>query len=115
MRRIIFLFFICDLQFASAQFTNILIDHNGDPNETSICVNPKNTQNIVAGANLNFTYYSNDGGLTWNKNTMSSPYGVWGDPCIIADTMGHFYFIHLSNPYNGNWIDRIVCQKSMDG
>ena len=115
MKRLLLFFFLSNIQFVSAQFTNILIDQNGDPNETSICVNPKNTQNIVAGANLNFTYYSNDGGQTWNKNSMNSSYGVWGDPCIISDTMGNFYFIHLSNPYNGSWIDRIVCQKSTDG
>ncbi|HYV92349.1 MAG TPA: hypothetical protein VE978_11215 [Chitinophagales bacterium] len=114
MKRLLLLFFISNLQVSFAQFTNILIDHNGDPNETTICVNPNNPQNIVGGANLNFTYQSNDGGLTWEKNSVSCPYGVWGDPCIISDTMGNFYFIHLSNPPNGNWIDRIVCQKSTD-
>ena len=47
---------------------------------------------------------------------MVSPYGVWGDPCIFSDTSGSFYYIHLSNPPadSGNWIDRIVCQKSTD-
>jgi hypothetical protein len=98
-----------------SQFTNILIDDSGDPNEPSIWVNPKNTQQIVAGANLNFIYHSIDGGLNWNKESVSSSYGVWGDPCIMSDSSGNFYYIHLSNPSNGNWIDRIVCQKSTDG
>lgn len=111
---LLFLFFI-NLNFAFGQFTNILIDDNGGPEEPSIWINQKNTQNIVAGANLNFIYHSNDGGWTWQKQAMTSDYGVWGDPCIVSDTMGNFYFFHLSNPPNGNWIDRIVCQKSTDG
>lgn len=45
---------------------------------------------------------------------MTSSYGVWGDPNIIVDTAGHFYFFHLSNPPQGSWIDRIVCQKTTD-
>jgi hypothetical protein len=31
-----------------------------------------------------------------------------------VDTLGSFYFFHLSNPASGNWIDRIICQKSTD-
>ncbi|MCY7410107.1 MAG: T9SS type A sorting domain-containing protein [Chitinophagales bacterium] len=98
-----------------SQFTNVLIDDSGNPNEPGIFVNPKNTQQIIAGANLNFTYNSNDGGFTWSKHEVSSSFGVWGDPCMMADTSGNFYYFHLSNPSNGNWIDRIVCQKSVDG
>lgn len=45
---------------------------------------------------------------------MMSSFGVWGDPSIMVDTAGAFYFFHLSNPPNGHWIDRIVCQKSTD-
>lgn len=33
---------------------------------------------------------------------------------IAVDTAGDFYFFHLSNPPFGNWIDRIVCQKTSD-
>jgi hypothetical protein len=88
-----------------------MISDSGSPEEPSIFVNPKNTQQIVAGANINLVYTSEDGGLTWKKDQLTSPYGVWGDPCIIADTTGAFYFFHLSNPPGGNWIDRIVCQR----
>ena len=45
---------------------------------------------------------------------MNSTYGVWGDPVIDVDMDGNFYFFHLSNPFDGNWIDRIVCQKTTD-
>ncbi len=95
---------------------NIMIGNSGNPEEPSIYVNPVNTNEIVAGANINHVYYSDDGGYTWNANQLTSPeYGVMGDPCILADNTGAFYFFHLSDPPSGNWIDRIVCQKSTDG
>ncbi len=115
MMRLQIVFIFClSYNPALAQFTNVLIDDAGNPNETSICVNPVNTQNIVAGANLNFIYQTNDGGMTWQKKSLTSDWGVWGDPCIITDTAGDFYYIHLSNPPDGSWIDRIICQKSTD-
>lgn len=107
---------LCFLPFLSfGQFPNIQIGNQFYPNEPSIMINPINPDHLVAGSNLNIYYYSNDGGNTWSQGNLSSTYGVWGDPCIIADTNGHFYFFHLSNPSGGNWIDRIVCQKSTDG
>jgi hypothetical protein len=102
------LFFMIPLY---AQHTNILIGDQNNPEEPSIIINPKNTNEIVAGANIDTYYYSTDGGQTWTEGTLQSTYGVWGDPCIIVDTAESFYFLHLSNPQSGNWIDRIVCQK----
>ena len=89
-----------------------MIDNNGSPNEPSIAINPNNTNQLVAGSNINKVYRSNDGGLTWTKSTLTSSYGVWGDPAIVADNNNNFYFTHLSNPTSGNFLDRIVCQKS---
>lgn len=95
-----------------SQFQNVLISSEQSPNEPSIIMNPRNPNELVAGANLRSYYYSIDGGFNWTRgNLVSEEYGVWGDPCIIVDTAGTFYFFHLSNPQNGNWIDRIVCQK----
>lgn len=94
---------------------NIMIDNIGSPNEPSIAINPNNTNQLVAGSNINNVYRSNDGGLTWTKSTLSSTYGVWGDPAIVADNNNNFYFTHLSNPASGNFLDRIVCQKSTNG
>jgi hypothetical protein len=103
-----------------SQFTgfsqNVVIGNIGSQNEPSIMFDPVNPNRVVAGSNLNFSHYSSDGGVTWVTKAIKSDYGVWGDPTIVVDTNGHFYFFHLSNPPsgNGNWIDRIVCQKSTD-
>jgi len=96
-----------------SQYQNIMISEAGSSvSEPSISMNPKNTDQLIAGSNLNKYYISENGGLNWSQQTLMSPnYGVWGDPCIIVDTTGDFYFLHLSNPANGNWIDRIVSQK----
>ena len=106
------MFFFC--KSVNSQHTNIMISDRSSVNEPSIFINPKNTDNIVAGSNLNRVFASFDGGLSWSDTIMTSPYSVWGDPCIIADTAGDFYYFHLAN-VSPNWIDRIVCQKSLDG
>lgn len=102
---------------------NIMIHQNSSgfgPCEPSICINPKNTDKIVAGAVLNFVYFSEDGGKTWQTKRLESSYGVYGDPVIGADYEGNFYYLHLSDPDKKGWaspriLDRIVIQKSKDG
>ena len=90
------------------------------PCEPSIAINPTNPDNIVAGAILDRVYFSDDGGVTWEKDKLRSSYGVYGDPVIQADYQGNFFYAHLSNP-NGrayadtSFLDRIVFQKSTDG
>lgn len=101
---------------AGGQHTNIMISDANAPEEPSIYVDPKNTDRLIAGSNINNLFYSVDGGLSWTVSTLhSTTLGVWGDPCTIVDTAGHYYFFHLSWPQQGSWIDRIVCQKSTDG
>lgn len=101
---------------AFAQHPNVLIGTNNAPNEPSICINPKNPQQVVAGANISSVYRSNDGGLNWQLTPVSCSWGIWGDPVISVDTTGAFFYLHLSNPPSpGNWIDRIIAQKSTDG
>lgn len=95
-----------------AQYQNVMISDEQYPEEPSIMMNPKNPSQLVAGANLKSYYISEDGGHNWTRGDLvSQEYGVWGDPVIIVDTAGDFYYFHLSNPQIGNWIDRIVCQK----
>jgi len=112
---LLFFLFFAFGKIGIAQHTNVLVNDENSPNEPSICINPKNTQELVAGANLNNVYYSHDGGATWTKTPVSCPWGIWGDPVIGVDTAGAFFYLHLSNPASGNWIDRIIAQKSTDG
>jgi hypothetical protein len=101
---------------ASAQYTNIRIDSGShSPNEPAIWINPKNPNQVVAGANLNNVYHSTNGGVNWTRNTLTSSLSVWGDPAIFTDTLGHFYYLHLTNPPSSYFIDRIVSQKSTNG
>lgn len=85
-----------------------------DAEELSIAVNPANPAQLAGGANLAYHYRSTDGGASWTENTMSSPLGVAGDPCVIYDASGNLYYSHLSSPFGGSWLDRIVVQKSVD-
>jgi hypothetical protein len=92
----LFIFLSSDLY---SQFTNVMISNTNEPEEISICINPKNTNQVVAGANINNVYYSTDGGATWIADILSEPNtGVWGDPVIFTDTSGTFYYSHLSYP-----------------
>lgn len=109
---IVMLFPLC---LAAQIHPNIKISDAADPCEPAICMDPNNPARLVGGANLRNVYFSADTGRTWIAQTLTSTYGVWGDPVIGVDTSGDFYFLHLSNPPGGSWIDRIVCQKSTDG
>ena len=105
-------------------FTNVLIDSTNTnspyrPCEPSICVSPVNPDVVVAGVVLNKTIRSLDGGKTWELQMVESSYGVYGDPVIMADYDGNFYFAHLADPdglgrAGESWLDRIVIQKSTD-
>ncbi len=112
--------FLLELASATvfAQYPNVLVSNPSfnDPEEVSIAINPTNPQNLAAGANIRYYYYSTNGGLNWTQGQLGSTYGVWGDPCTIYDHLGNLYFAHLSNPPSpGYWIDRIVVQKSTNG
>ena len=118
--KLISIFALATLVFSNlktqGQHPNVLVGDTNSPDEPSISIDPLNTNRLVAGANINNVYYSDDAGLSWTHDILTSPqYGVWGDPTIACDKFGDFYFFHLSNPIKGIWIDRIVCQKSTDG
>jgi hypothetical protein len=102
---------------SQSKYKNVLITDENEPTEVSIMINPTDVNNIVAAANIDNFFYSLDGGYTWAVRKITSTYGVWGDPCIVADSRGNFYYFHLSNSYDygGKWLDRMICQKSNDG
>ena len=87
------------------------------PSEPSIAINPNNPKEVVAGSILNNVYKSHDGGLTWDVSSLTSKYGVYGDPTIIASPTGDFFYLHLADPENGGgWsnahlLDNIVVQQ----
>lgn len=108
-----------------AQFKNVLLDSSRSkagyyPTEPSIAISHKNPDNIVVGSAIDNVYRTHDGGATWQKGRMRSPHGVWGDPVLISDFSGDFFYLHLSDPTGKNYqsdevLDRIVIQKSKDG
>lgn len=102
------------LQAQKNPHKNIVISSSNEPNEPTIAMHPNDPNILLGGANIFNLYRSEDGGHTWEEKELRSTYGVWGDPVIVPDTAGNFYFFHLSNPEDGNWIDRIVCQKTED-
>ena len=105
------------IQNLYSQYPNIQVSNpnNSDPNEVAITINPVNPMNLAAGANINYYYYSTNGGLTWSQGSLTSSLTVWGDPVLIFDNNGHLYFGHLTNPSGPAFIDRIVVQKSTNG
>src|ERR1051326_1265064 len=107
----LFTFVICHLpSYIWAQFTNVQITscYFG---EGCIAIDPNNINRMVGGANLDYSFYSTDTGATWNNGTITSTLGEGGDPCLVADNSGNFYFSHL----NGSSNDKVIVQKSTDG
>lgn len=103
---------------------NVMIHQSNDtrlgPCEPTIYINPANPQQVVAGSVLNFYHTSNDGGVTWETGALTSSLGVYGDPCIVADQEGRFYYFHLADPEHKGWasdrlLECIVSQRSDDG
>lgn len=80
--------------------------------EPSICINPKNTDEVIAGSVMNDYYYSSDGGHTWMSKSIKSKWGVNGDPCMLIDTLGRYYYFHLSNIKGEHLVGGMVCQRS---
>lgn len=80
--------------------------------EPSIFVNPKNTNEVIAGTVMNDYYYSIDGGKTWKSRSIRSKYGVNGDPCMLIDTLGRYFYFHLSNIKGQHLVGGMVSQYS---
>ncbi len=91
-----------DFFLKTSHYKNIKIHEDASfrlgPCEPSIAINPTNPKNMVAGSVLDNYHYSFDGGLTWTSKILTADLGVYGDPCIVADNTGVFYYLHLANP-----------------
>lgn len=92
--------------------------------ETTICINKKNKNIIIAGANDGAMYTSgmpvyrtSNAGKTWQTlriRTGSSQLVASGDPAIICDNDGTFYYAFLSTPSSAFYPDLQVAH-STDG
>ena len=82
-----------------------------EPEEPSIAMDPENLLNLVVGTNIDRYFFSTDGGASWTAGRLDSSYGVNGDPVVVADPWGGFYYFHLSGNGGDSWLDRIVCQQ----
>jgi hypothetical protein len=80
--------------------------------EPSICINPNNMDEVIAGSVMNDYYYSSDGGLTWKSKSITAEFGVNGDPCMLIDTKGRYYYFHLSQVNDVPLVGGMVCQRS---
>lgn len=87
-------------------------DNNYQPNEPSIAINPTFPQNIIAGSNRKYYYYSLDGGTSWKQETLECSMGVRGDPCLAFDANGNAYYSHLAEVEGEILADRMIVQKS---
>ena len=103
------------------------------PCEPSIFINPKSPNVMVASFVNDMTmqtsntktvqnkiFLSKDYGKSWSVRKAKSRFGDFGNPSIVADNEGYFYYFHMSDPKKMGWegemvMDRIVCQRSSGG
>ena len=82
------------LHVVQAQVPNVRLDvwdgKGYQPCEPSIAMDPNNPNIVVAGSILDNVYHSQDAGKTWQKDKLTSPLGVFGDPCEVASPTGDF-------------------------
>src|SRR5437867_6032787 len=107
----------CQPSPARAQHPNVRVSSPGstNPEEVTIAVDPTHQLHLAAGANISYSYYSFDGGLGWTEGVLSSSLGVAADPVVLYDEHGYLYYGHLSISSTGDWLDRIVVQRSSTG
>lgn len=93
--------------------------------EQSIKINPKNTNQVVAGIMANYLplttvmgyCYSTNGGYNWSSGPLTCSFAQPGsDPIIVVDTLGNFYYICCANwGVTGPNLDKLLIFKSTNG
>jgi hypothetical protein len=101
---------ICSTPVSAAANVNTDCEENGPHNETSIAVNPTNTDNMIGGVNdyqlsvnpgghltetiLSRAHVTFDGGKTWSEYPIfsNSTYTATGDPSLAFDASGNAYY-----------------------
>ncbi|MDG1148400.1 MAG: sialidase family protein [Crocinitomicaceae bacterium] len=80
--------------------------------EPSIAIDPNNPNHIAVGSVLSDYYYSTNGGKKWKSKTLTSKFGVYGDPVLMFDKKSRLYYFHLSSNLPASHLSRIVCQST---
>ena len=111
---------ICSTATSAAANVNTDCEENGPHNETSIAVNPTNTDNIIGGVNdyqlslnpgghltetiLSRAHVTFDGGQTWSEYPVfsDSSYTATGDPSLAFDAAGNAYYGTLGFRFVGS-------------
>lgn len=111
---------ICTTATSAAANVNTDCEENGPHNETSIAVNPTDTNNMIGGANdyqlavnpgghvgetiLSRAHVTFDGGATWSEYPIfsDSSYTVTGDPSVAFDAQGNAYYGTLGFRFVGS-------------
>ncbi|HEV8361493.1 MAG TPA: sialidase family protein [Candidatus Thermoplasmatota archaeon] len=105
---------------------DVIVAVPNNQNEYGIAANPRNADNLVAGANdyelgdawAGF-YTTFDGGATWTHGRIPLPalYTVSGDPTLVFDQAGNAYYggIAFNRGSTNNGANAIFVSKSLDG
>lgn len=118
MKKILILLTIFISLLSNAQFENVRLPRPPKAKyyysqvEPSIYINPNKVNEVIAGSVLNDYYYSLDTGRTWVAKSLKSKWGVNGDPCVIIDNAGRYYYFHLSNIKGEHLVGGIVSQRA---
>lgn len=110
---------ICSTETSNDANVNTDCEENGPHNETSIAVNPTDTDNMIGGANdyqlsvnpgghvgeniLSRAHVTTDGGKTWTEYPIYSnaAYQGTGDPAVAFDESGRAYYATLGFRFVG--------------
>lgn len=116
------IFFLLTSFSSFGQFKNVKITDipSTDLPNVDIVINRKNPNNIIVASPLGAIYCSPDGGTTWQNVTLTSSFGLYGDPSLTSDDKGNIYAFNLSGPTgegskNEKSMDQILCHVSEDG
>jgi len=120
---VLYVLFIQNISLSQYQSVKINPVNTVLHSEQCLKINPKNPNQIVAGVMGNYSplttisgyYYSSDGGLNWNGGPVICSFAQpYGDPMVVVDTSGYFYYFCLANG-TGLVLDKLLCFKSTNG
>lgn len=73
--------------------------------EPHISQNPRNPLWNFCAYNINTSYRTLDGGMTWTPTSVSFPSAA-GDPITAYDSLGNLFYDNMKSPITGTWTVR---------